>query len=261
MSIHIIALYRPPRLHRRNAHPAAGHARTDPQGSRLRQLRAAQQFRRVTDFTFVEEWASQAAIDAHMKTPTCTPSSPTPLSPARWTCVSHRLLKARCGGAGRPAAPVPPAKHAMIPAKRTPSDAVEPDEPAAIKEDRLWSDNGWTARVIKNEDDDGWAVAMIKDGEAEPPWSAPGPWGATKNPSPSTPTPSRPSSKPPRSAAPPRAAPSRHAAQAHHRERRRGPVEVTLDIVPDDYEPYAILSALDPFGEELARIRVEAASN
>src|SRR6478735_11825228 len=44
----------------------------------------------------------------------------------------------------------------------------------AIHEDRLWRDNGWTARVIKNEDDDGWAVEMIKDGEPEP--ALVGPW-------------------------------------------------------------------------------------
>ena len=32
-----------------------------------------------------------------------------------------------------------------------------------IQEARLWRDNGWTAKVIKN-DDDGWAVAMTPDG-------------------------------------------------------------------------------------------------
>ncbi|MGF6805090.1 hypothetical protein OKW30_000216 [Paraburkholderia sp. Clong3] len=37
-----------------------------------------------------------------------------------------------------------------------------------MHEARLWRDDGWTARVIKNEDDEGWAVEMIKDGEAEP---------------------------------------------------------------------------------------------
>ena len=25
----------------------------------------------------------------------------------------------------------------------------------------LWRDDGWTARIIKNEDDDGWAVEML----------------------------------------------------------------------------------------------------
>jgi len=37
-----------------------------------------------------------------------------------------------------------------------------------------------------------------------------------------------------------------------------GPVEVTLDIVPDDYEPYARLAAHDAFGEVIAEVRVEA---
>jgi hypothetical protein len=33
---------------------------------------------------------------------------------------------------------------------------------------------GWTARVIKNNDDDGWAVEMTPDGQAEP--ALVGPW-------------------------------------------------------------------------------------
>ena len=137
--------------------------------------------------------------------------------------------------------------------------AFEPDEPASIKEDRLWSDNGWTARVIKNEDDDGWAVAMIKDGEAEP--ALVGPWtmGRDKNPKPldanAFQTLVKTASEVLR----------RHEQHLHAMLHKRitvstthGPVEVTLDIVPDDYEPYAILSALDPFGEELAQVRVDA---
>jgi hypothetical protein len=42
------------------------------------------------------------------------------------------------------------------------------DEPTKIQEPRLWSADGWTAKVIKNEDDDGWAVAMTRDGAREP---------------------------------------------------------------------------------------------
>lgn len=138
--------------------------------------------------------------------------------------------------------------------------AFEPDEPASIKEDRLWSDNGWTARVIKNEDDDGWAVAMIKDGEAEP--ALVGPWTMgrdKKNPKPldanAFQTLVKTASEVLR----------RHEQHLHAMLHKRitvsaadGPVEVTLDIVPDDYEPYAILSALDPFGDELAQVRVDA---
>ena len=40
---------------------------------------------------------------------------------------------------------------------------------------RKWKKNGWTARVIKNENDEGWAVEMTRDGDSEPilvsPWT------------------------------------------------------------------------------------------
>jgi hypothetical protein len=49
---------------------------------------------------------------------------------------------------------------------------MDPQDP--IKEPRLWRDNGWTARVIKNEDDEGWAVEMLLQGQEEP--ALVGPW-------------------------------------------------------------------------------------
>ena len=49
-----------------------------------------------------------------------------------------------------------------------------PELPETQHDPHLWRDDGWTARVIKNEDDDGWAVEMIKDGEPEP--ALVGPW-------------------------------------------------------------------------------------
>ncbi len=42
------------------------------------------------------------------------------------------------------------------------------------EEDRLWRKNGWIARVIKNEDDEGWAVEMTRVGDDEP--ALVGPW-------------------------------------------------------------------------------------
>ena len=48
------------------------------------------------------------------------------------------------------------------------AEPVDSDAPAAVKEPRLWQDDGWTAKVVKNEDDEGWAVEMYKDGEREP---------------------------------------------------------------------------------------------
>ena len=137
-------------------------------------------------------------------------------------------------------------------------DAFDTDPAARITEDRLWRDDGWTARVIKNEEDDGWAVAMLKDGESEP--ALVGPWTMgrdTKNPKPldaaAFNTLVKTASEVLR----------RHEQQLHATLHKRvtvstdgGRIEVRLDIVPDEYEPYAHLSAFDEFGDELARVRV-----
>jgi len=126
------------------------------------------------------------------------------------------------------------------------------------QEARLWRDDGWTARVIKNEDDDGWAVEMTLDGQAEP--ALVGPWTMgrdKKNPKPLD-------------------APAfhtlvktanevlrRHEQQLHatlHKSVKidtdEGRLTIKLDIVPDEDEPYATLSAYDEFGDQLAQIRV-----
>jgi hypothetical protein len=132
-----------------------------------------------------------------------------------------------------------------------------------IHSPNLWADDGWTAQVIKNEDDDGWAVAMIKDGEPEP--ALVGPWTMgrdKKNP------------KPLDNAAFMTLVKTaneyvrRHEQQLHaslHQsieisytqagQSRR--VMVYLDVVPDDDDPYADLSARDEAGEQLALLRVQ----
>ena len=61
----------------------------------------------------------------------------------------------------------------IAPALTAQTDPSTQDLPKT-QEPRLWCGDGWTAQVIKNEDDDGWAVAMIKDGEPEP--ALVGPW-------------------------------------------------------------------------------------
>jgi len=43
-----------------------------------------------------------------------------------------------------------------------------------VMEPRLWKKSGWIARVIKNEDDVGWAVEMTRSGDPEP--ALVGPW-------------------------------------------------------------------------------------
>jgi len=37
----------------------------------------------------------------------------------------------------------------------TANNTIAADAPDPIQEPRLWRSNGWTARVVKNEDDEG----------------------------------------------------------------------------------------------------------
>ena len=134
--------------------------------------------------------------------------------------------------------------------------------PDHLNEARLWRDEGWTARVIKNEDDDGWAVEMTKDGEQEP--ALVGPWTMgrdKKNPKPLDAT-----------------AFSTLVKTAHEVRRRHeqhldallhkkvivsiggGEIVVTLDIVVGDESPSALLTArpaLEPDAAPLAEVRVD----
>ncbi len=140
---------------------------------------------------------------------------------------------------------------------RTPETCTD-DDP--IHEPRLWRDNGWTARVVKNSDDEGWAVEMIRQGEPEP--ALVGPWTMgrdKKNPKPldtaAFHTLVKTASEVLR----------RHEQQLHARLHKAltlalpdGDVKVTLDIQPDDDDPHAWLAAHDAEGVELARYRVAA---
>lgn len=128
----------------------------------------------------------------------------------------------------------------------------------AIHEPRLWMDRGWTARVVKNEEDDGWAVEMYRHGQAEP--ALVGPWTMgrdKKNPKPldvsAFHTLVKTASEVVR----------RHEQQLHAQLHKAvwvdvasGRVRVTLDIVPDEDEPHALLAAYDEVGERLAQARV-----
>ncbi len=126
------------------------------------------------------------------------------------------------------------------------------------QEPRLWCDVGWTARVIKNDDDEGWAVEMIKDGEREP--ALVGPWTMgrdKKNPKPldtaAFNTLVKTASEVLR----------RHEQQLHATLHKSVTVTVqgatlsiTLDITPDEDDPSALLSAHDVDGVELAQVNV-----
>jgi hypothetical protein len=141
-----------------------------------------------------------------------------------------------------------------------PSDTSTDDETQPLHEPRLWRDDGWTARVIKNNDDEGWAVEMTRQGESEP--ALTGPWTMgrdKKNPKPldtnAFHTLVKTASEVLR----------RHEQQLQERLHKTLPVEtaagritVTLDIVPDDDDPQATLTATSASGERLAQVRVNA---
>jgi hypothetical protein len=127
-----------------------------------------------------------------------------------------------------------------------------------VHEARLWSDNGWTARVIKNEDDDGWAVAMTPDGQAEP--ALVGPWTMgrdKKNPKPLDTAAFNTLVKTATEFV------RRHEQQLHARLHQSVTIThgseritVSLDIAPDEDNPTAVLSARDAGDELRAQVRV-----
>lgn len=133
--------------------------------------------------------------------------------------------------------------------------------PEPIQQDRLWSNGHWTARVIKNEDDDGWAVAMTLHSESEP--ALVGPWtmGRDKrNPKPldvsAFNTLVKTASEVLR----------RHEQQLHAQLNQSFTVtaagrriRVALTIVPDEDGATASLVAADDFGDELGRVPVSPA--
>lgn len=133
------------------------------------------------------------------------------------------------------------------------------DDAGSIHEARLWRDSGWTARIIKNEDDEGWAVAMLQEGEQEP--SLVGPWTMgrdKKNPKPLDATAFRTLLKAATEVM------RRHEQQRHAMLHKSVYVtanamttKVVLDITPDDDNPSAQLSAFDESGNQLAKVRVE----
>ena len=134
----------------------------------------------------------------------------------------------------------------------------ESEELAVIHEPRLWSQKGWTARVIKNEDDDGWAVEMTPDGQAEP--ALTGPWTMgrdKKNPNPldinAFNTLVKTASEVVRRH-------EQHLQATLHKKltvtANNQQIVVALDIVLDEEDPHALLSATDIDGTQLAQIKV-----
>ncbi len=132
------------------------------------------------------------------------------------------------------------------------------DDTSPIQEPRRWRNDGWTAQIIKNEDDDGWAVAMTRDGQSEP--ALVGPWTMgrdKKNPKPLDGTAFitlvKTASEFVR-----RSEQQLHASLHQSIAVSVGAVRLTvhLDIVPDDESPSATLRAIGEGGELLSEVRV-----
>jgi hypothetical protein len=133
------------------------------------------------------------------------------------------------------------------------------DQPL-VQEPRRWQNEQWTAQVIKNDDDDGWAVAMYKTGESEP--ALVGPWTMgrdKKNPKPLDGSAFITLVKTAGEFV-------RRSEQQLHAQLNQsvtvngqdGRVTVLLRIVPDEDNPYAMLSAQDEGGDALAEVKVAA---
>lgn len=138
---------------------------------------------------------------------------------------------------------------------RRPTPAADPTDDDA----RTWAGEGWTARVFKNEDDEGWAVSMTRDGDDEPVLVSPWTMGRDKkNPKPLGLGDFKTLLKGANDVL------IRH--QAHARALRHktamvaddsgARIRVDLDIIPDEDDPHAILSAWSELGEQLGEQRV-----
>ena len=141
------------------------------------------------------------------------------------------------------------------------SDETIPGDPD-IMEPTRWRKNGWTAKVIKNADDDGWAVEITKAGMSEPALVSPWVMGRDKkNPKPFD--------------GPAFTTFVKTASEVLDRSARQREAtlkkklaiawegrwyNVVLEQMPDEYEPYAELSAIDEGGQTVAKRALEVAA-
>ncbi len=130
----------------------------------------------------------------------------------------------------------------------------EPD----IMEPGFWRKNGWSAKVIKNEDDDGWAVEIHKQGLAEPALISPWVMGRDKkNPKPFDAQAFATFVKT-ASEVLDRSARQRDAVMKKRLDIAWGGkwFAVELELIADEYDPHAMLSATDDAGQRIALFRV-----
>ncbi len=142
----------------------------------------------------------------------------------------------------------------------TTPDIQEMEDQPLVQEPRRWQNEQWTAQVIENDDDDGWAVAMYKVGESEP--ALVGPWTMgrdKKNPKPldgsAFITLVKTASEFVRRSEQQLHAQLNQSVTVNGQDSR---ITVLLRIVPDEDNPYAMLTAQDESSDALAEVKVAA---
>jgi hypothetical protein len=132
------------------------------------------------------------------------------------------------------------------------------EEPITVHQPRLWVQRGWTARVIKNEDDDGWAVEMILDGQTEP--ALVGPWTMGRDKKNPKPLDGNAFNTLVKTASEVLLRHEQHLRALLHKmitvTAGNEQITVSLRIVPDEDDPHALLSACDLDGTQLAEAKV-----
>jgi hypothetical protein len=135
---------------------------------------------------------------------------------------------------------------------------LESDDARIINEPRLWVQRGWTARVIKNEDDDGWAVEMILDGQPEP--ALIGPWTMGRDKKNPKPLDSNAFNTLVKTASEVVLRHEQHLQALMHKTVtvivKDQPINVALDVVLHEDDPHALLSAHDQDGAQMAQVKV-----
>ncbi len=139
------------------------------------------------------------------------------------------------------------------------------DQPRPLRPEeqdvKCWKGDGWTARVIKNEEDDGWAVEMTRDGESEP--ANVGPWTMGRDKKNPKPIDTSAFATLVKTANEVRSRTMKQRQNQLHRSVNTttadgARVQVDLDVVPDEDDPHAFLTVFDKAGEVVTRTRVAA---
>ena len=137
-----------------------------------------------------------------------------------------------------------------------PDETPLPAPEDSLHQPRLWRDKGWTARVIKNDDDEGWAVAMYLAGQGEP--ALVGPWTMGRDKKNPKPLDTNAFNTLVKTASEVIRRHEQHLQATLHKQLTVDLAgqryQVQLDIQPDDESPSATLTALDASGERLARV-------